>query len=661
MAVYKRDPHPLQELLQTLRESYTPEQKQQIWSTFSPQLRSRIHALLKDQDPRQAITREKGSLEVDLEKLDLNYHSPVPIPEWKPTLQLKPYEQLSKLYLDIDASGLDPAYDRVLMVGFMDHFGSVTLLTDPDERQILIQTLEFLRSHPHELLIGHNLFQFDLPFLMTRWDLHGIPHLFSYKKDHHGQQITQTITASSFHSKPIQFHPITCSGIQILDTFHQICIWDKSAAKLESYNLKSCVLTLGLRDTQRLDLSPDQIQNCWANGDLQTLSQYLHFDLEDTQRLADFLLPVVYYQLAVVPQISFQDLAVASPALKAQRIHQSLLPNLKPEADPPVHYGGGTVECITPGLHRNVAKIDISSLYPSIMLRFGICSRKDPEHKFLGVMQYMTQERLHLKQLAKEGNIQAHHEQNALKILINGSYGFLGTGGYTFNDYEAAALVTAYGRKILQQMKEVVEENNGILIELDTDGIFFSHPQPQDIVEKVQHALPDGIMAELELSSCGMYVPKAKSYVIIHPNGKTTIKGIFRKRNRYPLERIFPVEFLKRYFLESEEVAFAYYQKVRESIQQRRISIEELTITHKIGSAEKQLLKLGKPGEVVSYFYVEQKRIHPKSRKLLSSVAAESTTGDYWIDWYLNRLDQQVQEMTGIQVNEESQLPISLV
>jgi DNA polymerase elongation subunit (family B) len=107
--------------------------------------------------------------------------------------------------------------------------------------------------------------------------------------------------------------------------------------------------------------------------------------------------------------------------------------------------------------------------------------------------------------------------------------------------------------EILQRMKEVVEEKDGILIELDTDGIFFSHPQPQEIVQKVQQALPDRIQAELELSHCGMYVPKAKSYVIIHPNGKTTVKGIFRKRNRYPLERIFAVEFLKQYFLESEE------------------------------------------------------------------------------------------------------------
>jgi hypothetical protein len=71
--------------------------------------------------------------------------------------------------------------------------------------------------------------------------------------------------------------------------------------------------------------------------------------------------------------------------------------------------------------------------------------------------------------------------------------------------------------------------------------------------------------------------------------------------------------------------------------------------------------EIGQPGEVISYVYVEQKRIHPKSRKLLSSIAVESPTGEYRVDWYLNRLDHQVQEMTGIQTIEGSQLSIDLV
>jgi hypothetical protein len=40
-------------------------------------------------------------------------------------------------------------------------------------------------------------------------------------------------------------------------------------------------------------------------------------------------------------------------------------------------------------IRQCVAKIDLSSLYPSVMIRYGICSRKDPEHKFLGVLEYM--------------------------------------------------------------------------------------------------------------------------------------------------------------------------------------------------------------------------------------------------------------------------------
>ena len=83
------------------------------------------------------------------------------------------------------------------------------------------------------------------------------------------------------------------------------------------------------------------------------------------------------------------------------------------------------------------------------MLRYGICSRKDPEHRFLGVLEYMRSERLRLKALAKAGDKSASFQEKSLKVLINVSYGYFGMGGYGFNDYEAAALVTAYRRKIL--------------------------------------------------------------------------------------------------------------------------------------------------------------------------------------------------------------------
>ncbi len=488
------------------------------------------------------------------------------------------------------------------------------------------------------LLITHNGFKFDLPFLIRRWEKHGITHYFRQ-----GQK-SKKITASSFHGKPIEFKPLYWKGTEIIDTFQQVCIWDKQTAKLEGYGLKNAVLALGLRKEKRLELAYKEIQNCWQAQNYERLSEYLVFDLEDTKLLADFLLPVVYYQMAYVPDLSFQQLAIASPALKAQRIHEGLYRggNQTVGADQTLSYEGGGVACVNPGLHDQVAKIDVASLYPSIMLRYGICSRKDKEHRFLGVLAFMTQERLELKQQARNGDRQADYRQKALKVLINGSYGFLKTRFYSFNDYQAAALVTAYGRKILDVMTQIVNQCEGTVVEIDTDGVIFSHPDPKAVWEQVQGALPTGINVELELQNAGIYVPNPKNYVLMLPNGKTEIKGLYRKRNRCPLEKEFPIELVKRYFLDSPAAARGYYWQIRKSLINRTVDIRRLMVTRKIARNEKKLVDLGigQPGDVVSYYHRED---HGNGKAKYLPTAS----GDYAIGYYRERLDQQFYEICG--------------
>jgi DNA polymerase, archaea type len=368
-----------------------------------------------------------------------------------------------------------------------------------------------------------------------------------------------------------------------------------------------------------------------------------------------------------VPNLSFQTLAIASPALKAQKIHQRLLPNLEPDADGQSGFDGGTVQLLKPGLHSNVAKIDVSSLYPSIMLRYGICSRKETENRFLGVLEYMRGERFRLKALGKQGDRSASFQEKALKVLINGSYGFFGTGGYGFNDYEAAALVTAYGRKILDLMVGVVESCGGVTIEIDTDGIFFSHTEPERVSKAVADALPDGIEIELELKHCGLYAPKAKSYVLVIPEGKTSVKGLFRKRNRYRLQNEFPTQFIKLYFTEGLEAAEGYYQEVRSMLTSGDLSVEDLTITRKISTSEKNLVELGigRPGDRVSYWYKQHIRTHAKTGRALKPMPIETNSGEYWADYYLIELDEAYRSILSIEepkpaVGNKHQLKLDL-
>jgi DNA polymerase, archaea type len=596
-------------------------------------------------NPRDAVVHKPGRIDVDLDRLSLDYRPSINTPSWEPTTSVKPYEQLTKLYIDIETTGLDPLVDRVLMVGLMSQTGEKVIITDPDERVILTRTIEYLRANKPDCLIGHNLINFDVPFIATRCRINKISHPFTKAPK------TTRITSSSVNGQPIEFTPVYWKGTDILDTFQQIAIWDKAAAKLSSYGLKNSVIALGLREDRRLELSVERIRECWETGDLATIQEYLEFDLDDTQLLANFLLPVVYYQMNYVPSLNFQTLAIASPALKAQKIHQRLLPGLEPDADGQSGFDGGTVQLLKPGLHRNVAKIDVSSLYPSIMLRYGICSRKDTENRFLGVLDYMRGERLRLKALGKSGDKSASFQEKSLKVLINGSYGFFGTGYYSFNDYEAAALVTAYGRKILDLMVEVVESCGGITIEIDTDGIFFSHDDPETVSKAVADALPDGIEIELELKHCGLYAPKAKSYVLVSSEGKTSVKGLFRKRNRYPLQNEFPIEFIKLYFTQGLEAADEYYQEVRSMLTSGDLPVEDLTITRKISTNEKNLVELGlgKPGARVSYWYKKMDRYHAKTGRPLKPMPVETNSGEYWCDYYLTELDGVYRSILGIE------------
>jgi len=610
--------------------------------------------------PRDAVVHSPGRIEVDLDRLSLDYRPSVITPSWEPTTSVKPYEQLTKLYIDIETTGLDPTVDRVLMVGLMSETGFKTIITDPDERVILTRSIEHLKTNKPDCLIGHNLINFDVPFIVTRCRINKIPHPFTKANK------TNRITSSSVNGQPIEFTPVYWKGTDILDTYQQIAIWDKAAAKLSSYGLKNSVIALGLREDRRLELSVERIRECWETGDLATIQDYLEFDLDDTELLANFLLPVVYYQMNYVPNLNFQTLAIASPALKAQKIHQRLLPGIEPDADKQSGFDGGTVELLKPGLTSNVSKIDVSSLYPSIMLRYGICSRKDTENRFLGVLEYMRGERLRLKALGKSGDKSASFQEKSLKVLINGSYGFFGTGYYSFNDYEAAALVTAYGRKILDLMVEVVELCGGITIEIDTDGIFFSHDDPEAVSKAVADALPDGIEIELELKHCGLYAPKAKSYVLVNPEGKTSVKGLFRKRNRYPLQNEFPIEFIKLYFTQGLESAEVYYQEVRSMLTSGDLPVEDLTITRKISTNEKNLVELGlgNQGDRVSYWYKQLDRYHDKTGRPLKPMPVETNSGEYWSDYYVTELDKVYRSILGVDevrmVGDKHQLNLEL-
>ena len=118
--------------------------------------------------------------------------------------------------------------------------------------------------------------------------------------------------------------------------------------------------------------------------------------------------------------------------------------------------------------------------------------------------------------------------QATFKILINSAYGYLAFPRGHFADFEAAAAVTAKGREILQKMVDWMLSAGAQVIEIDTDGIYFSPPDGADVqklTRKLAAELPEGIMLELGEHYPAMFSYKKKNAAFLLAGGAIHLKG----------------------------------------------------------------------------------------------------------------------------------------
>jgi DNA polymerase elongation subunit (family B) len=598
-----------------------------------------------------AISYTETDIVVDLNQLDLTPRTDLKIPNWQPKFTQKSYAELKKVYCDIETTGLDSDIHRITAIGIKLNEDEPILITNKDERIIIAKFFTTIKEIEPDLLIFHNGFGFDLPFIEARTIKYFGDCVF-WRASDRPSRLTNTIMG-------FEFHHIKWEGIQIIDTMHQTAIWDFSRSVLSSFSLKIAPVEMGLRSARPDVPNPVLL---WEQGKISELLAYLVEDLEDTKLLADEILPPIYWQRLIVPSRFDQDkpddlqyLATSNIGRRCQNIHLGLYDGI--DATPQDKWGfeGGISEAAKLGLFYNVAKIDVTSLYPSIMLLYGVCSSKDVDMKFLGVLKYLKEERLKQKALAKTGDLIAEGKQAAYKILINGSYGFLGTPGLGYNDYEAAALVTAYGRKILRLMESTINDCGGEVISLDTDGIYYSATNWEDIYKAVAAVLPTGIEIECELFGCVGYFPKAKNYLIYDPNSeKVSRKGVFRKKNKLLLLRQFTETYILTLVKHGVETANKYYKDLYQSVVDRTVDINLLTYVTKISKTDKRLSEanLGKSGEVVRYYEVEEKRFGKTGKPLKSAKIPTHEAlfygKPYWVEWYCNELEKEFKEINKV-------------
>jgi DNA polymerase I len=508
------------------------------------------------------------------------------------------FADLHRVQIDIETSTLTPDQQgaQVLMIALSDTRGYEALL-DGDEKQMLEQLIERIQALDPDVIEGHNLFGFDLPYLAARAQALGVP----LKLGRDGSELRfgsprQCIIGANSRT----FTPAFAHGRHLIDTYLSVQRFDIGRGDLESYGLKEVAQQLGIAAPDRIYLEREQIPDLWRTNP-ETVHRYCLQDVHETRRLAELTLPTEFYQCQMLPD-TLQNLATIGTGEKANLLFlRAYLAEgyAVPAPQEAREYPGGYAEVRRVGLIPRIVKADVESLYPSVMLRYGIKPSADHLNVFLPTLERLRRLRLEAKARAKQaqGAESAYWDglQNSFKILVNSYYGYLGAP-FHFNDYDAAEQVTLTGQELVKRIADEIEKQGGMVVEIDTDGVYFQPPPEVQteadevaFVEQVGRVLPEGIRLAYDGRYRAMLSLKTKNYVLQGYDGKLTFKGASLRSRA---DEKFGREFLNnaiQWLLNGEpERVSAEYRRLARAILNGEVDIEQLCRRERVTQKSKQ-------------------------------------------------------------------------
>jgi DNA polymerase elongation subunit (family B) len=506
------------------------------------------------------------------------------------------FEDLRRLQIDIETAVSDgfefssPERDAISAIALSESSGwEEIFVIEPgsleSERAALEEFTAIVQTRDPDVIEGHNLFKFDLPFLVAR--ARKLKVRLAWGRE--GSALSSRPSRLQIAEKMIQYPKFTARGRHIVDTWVLAQYYDVSSRELENFGLKSIARHFAVSEKDRVPLEGRAIHRAYLE-DPEAFRTHALQDVRETRSLAAILSRSYFIQAQIFPY-NYQDVIIRGNATKinALFLREYLrcghsIPEL-PEARP---FEGGYTDIFLTGVIEDVWHCDVTSLYPSVMLTFGYLPKNDALGVFAGMLRDLRAFRIEAKNALRaaddpleRGTLDAL--QGTFKILLNSFYGYLGFAQGHFADFDAAESVTAKGRTILRQMVDWLGARGARVIEIDTDGIYFRPPDGvavEELRKGLAAELPPGIEVEFDKRYPAMFSYKAKNYALLDDSGAVVIKGgALKSRGMEPYLRDYLEEFLRLLLKGELERAAALRGELTLRIRRRELSIENLAKT----------------------------------------------------------------------------------
>src|SRR5213083_1204408 len=596
-----------------------------------------------------------------------------------------PFEQLKRMQLEVlSVAGVgDPGNnDHIMAVALSDNTGWEEWISiDPSnveesERNALKRLTALVKERDPDVIEGHNLFRFDLPFLVAR------AKKTKTKLDwgRSGGFLRSRPSRLQIAEKTIDYPKFTVGGRHFVDTFLLAQFYDVGMRSLAGFERTDVARHFELCDGEQISaLTGKELQRAYLESS-EAFRRRALCGVRETRALSELLSASYFIQAQIFPY-KYQDVIVRGNATRINALflreyfrQRHSIPEL-----PMVRaFEGGYTDIFFTGVARNVWHCDITSLYPSVILQFDCFPATDQLQIFRHLLTDLRTFRLEAKaqMRAEKDPAKQHHLQalqNTFKILLNSFYGYLGFAQGHFADFEAAARVTQIGRDLLKKMIDWLNAHGAQVIEVDTDGIYFVPPDKIDIgdLQKgLAKELPPGIEVEFDEQFAAMFSYKAKNYALLTKDGDVIIKGgALKSRGLEKFQRVFLEQMIKLLMEEKPEAIGELRNEFEQKIRNREWSIDMLMKTDTLqDSLDKYRAKIAgsarnraaayelalasgrnyKPGDQISYYVKATPKKVPayEAAKLASEFDPQSR--DENVDYYVAKLDELVKKFRGL-------------
>jgi DNA polymerase, archaea type len=462
------------------------------------------------------------------------------------------FDDLRRMQIDLETTGLDPAVDRVFLIALGLPSGAAeTIEIDGDfdddqaEQRLLERLVERVAELDPDVIENHNWLGFDLPFLEERARRLGVA-LALGRPVPSGGLVRQRPSArgrSRGSDGRARRTRGTVPGRELIDTLDAVLRYDFASRDLPSHGLKDVARHFRVAADDR-ELIPGARIGETFRRDPERVRRYARQDVGEAAAVARLLGGAAFALAKMVPR-RYERLSDAGPAtgvidpllVRAYLRERQALPVHAPGDGTP--HNGAALHLFASGVAQRIVKADVASLYPSLMRHHRIGPARDTLGVLLALVNHLVVLRLAAKDRAKQaapGSPERHTDEAlsaAMKLLVNSAYGYLGAAGLTrFSDVHAANEVTRRGRALLGFLCRALASHGVTLLEADTDGVYFSVPasfaieDENRVVRAVAALLPPLVRLEHDGRYAAMLSHEPKNYALLsYPTASASSGG----------------------------------------------------------------------------------------------------------------------------------------